>query len=278
MTKRKMAAIVAALAVALGASALHAQTPAPAPTSKPAKPGAPRNKPAAPQAAPHPAPSTGKSLCVASIIGHKFNVQTIGLMVFGNALEEASIESWGLDDALVRKVTQLMGRQYSVRRLDVPKSVLAAYEGRQELFKDRNVDFIAGLRAAAGSKCDFVLTATRGGSAYAGTNQTLYGLGVLNHGKPINERVYVFVTYDLILYNGKDFSRLRHTWPSTDPMIIGALVGPGIRGMYRRVDNALWPSSAQAAAQSEQLKSTTRALVEEGVSKSVPGMFTEAVN
>ena len=278
MTNLKMAAIAAAATITLGAGALYAQTPAPAPSPRPAKQSAQRAKPAAPQAAPQPAPSTGKSLCVASIIGHKFNVQTIGLMVFGNALEEASIQSWGLDDALLRRVTQLMGRQYAVRRLDVPQHVLAAYEGPQQLFKDRNVDFIAALRAAAGDKCDLVLTATRGSSGYGGTNQTLYGLGVLNHGRPINERVYVFVTYDLVLYDGKDFSRLRHTWPSTDPPVIGALVGPGIRGMYRRVDNAWWPGSAQAAAQSEPLKSTTRALVEEGVSKSVPGMFTEAVN
>ena len=278
MIKLKLAAIAAAAAITLSAGALYAQTPTPAPSPRPAKPSAPRAKPAAPQAAPQPAPSTGKSLCVASVIGGKFNVQTIGLMVFGNALEEASIQSWGLDDALLRKVTQLMGRQYAVRRLDVPKSVLAAYEGPQQLFKDRNVDFIAALRTAAAGKCDLVLTATRGSSGYGGTNQTLYGLGVLNHGRPINERVYVFVTYDLVLYDGKDFSRLRHTWPSTDPPVIGALVGPGIRGMYRRVDNGWWPGSAQAAAQSEQLKNTTRAMVEEGVGKSVPGMFTQAVN
>ena len=278
MLKLKMAAIAAAAAITLDASALYAQAPAAAPSPRPAKQSAPRAKPPASQAAPAPAPSSGKSLCVASVIGHAFNVQTIGLMVFGNALEEASIQSWGLDDALVRKVTQLMGRQYAVRRLDAPKHVLTAYEGRQEFFKDRNVDFIAALRVAAGGKCDLVLTATRGSSGYGGTNQTLYGLGVLNHGRPINERVYVFVTYDLVLYDGKDFSRLRHTWPSTDPPVIGALVGPGIRGMYRRVDNAFWPGSAQAAAQSEQLKTTTRALVEEGVSKSVPGMFTQAVN
>ena len=89
------------------------------------------------------------------------------------------------------------------------------------------------LRAAAGGKRDLVLTATRGSSGYGGTNQTLYGiLGALNHGRPINERVYVFVTYDLVLYDGRDFSRLRHTWPSTDPPVIGALVGPGIRGSY----------------------------------------------
>ena len=48
---------------------------------------------AAVQAKPKAHPG-GRTVCVASVIGHKFDVQTIGLMVFGNKLESATIEVW----------------------------------------------------------------------------------------------------------------------------------------------------------------------------------------
>ncbi len=206
MMKLKIAAIAAAAAITLSAGALYAQAPTPAPSPRPAKQSAPRAKPASPQAAPQPAPSTGKSLCVASAIGHKFNVQTIGLMVFGNALEEASIDS-----LVSRRRPRPQGHA-----TDGP-AICGAAAGRAEACvgglrgppgafqgPQRRISSPAS-RAAAGGKCDRVLTATRGSSGYGGTNQTLYGLGVLNHGRPINERVYVFVTYDLVLYDGKGF-------------------------------------------------------------------------
>src|SRR5688500_16146991 len=127
MTKLKMAAVAAAAAITLSASALYAQTPAPAPSPRPAKQSAPRAKPAAPQAAPQPAPSTGKSLCVASAIGGKFNIQTIGFTVFSNNVQTVAIDSWGLDDVAVRKTASIVSGRFAVRRISMPPSTFADF-------------------------------------------------------------------------------------------------------------------------------------------------------
>src|SRR4051812_44889619 len=124
--RTELAALAAALVICLsGSSATEAQTASPPP--KPAKQAVkPAKKPAqSAQPAEQTAPPGAQSLCVASLIGHKFDVQTIGIMVIGNALETAATDPWGIDDLTARKITQVMGKQYAVRRLTVPKTVLA---------------------------------------------------------------------------------------------------------------------------------------------------------
>ena len=44
--------------------------------------------------------SGARSVGVISAVGHKFAVQKIGITVFGNELNEATIDVWGIDDAV----------------------------------------------------------------------------------------------------------------------------------------------------------------------------------
>lgn len=268
----RWAAVTAAVIVCNAGVAL-AQTTAPQPAApKPAaKPAA--SKPAAkPAAAAKPAPTSGKSVCVASIIGHRFEVQTIGLMVFGNSLEGASADSWGVDDAAVRKVQQILGNGFSVRRLAVPKAALTEIETPRPgaFFRNESQDFVRTVAGGAG-KCDFYVTLSRIASSANGGNQYIAGLGIFTTGAPINERFYVFASYIVRLYDG-NFAQIKAVSPKPDwtPSIMAR---PGT--MFRQVDKSWWPASAQAAVQSAQLKNATRALVEEGLAKTLPGMLQQ---
>src|SRR5436853_5599209 len=80
------------------------------------------------QQASSPPTSAGKSVCVIPTVGHKFEVKKIGLMVFGNALDELAVDSWGIDELIVRKAGALLGKKYSVRRVNFSKATLAALE------------------------------------------------------------------------------------------------------------------------------------------------------
>jgi hypothetical protein len=110
------------------ASTALAQSPAP---PKKSSPPANRTKST-------PAPTTsGLGLCVVSLTSHKFEVQTIGLTVFGNSLEAADITTWGLDDLIVRKVSAIAGSRFAVRRLVLNKVGLSAYEApRKSISKE----------------------------------------------------------------------------------------------------------------------------------------------
>src|ERR1700755_2757096 len=80
------------------------------------------------QAASPPSRSAGKSVCFIPAVGHKFDVKKIGVMVFGNGLEEIGVDSWGIDELIVRKTGAVLGNRFSMRRVNLPKATLAALE------------------------------------------------------------------------------------------------------------------------------------------------------
>jgi hypothetical protein len=245
-----------------------AQTQAKPAAKTPAKPKA---QPTPRQTAAQLAPS-GKSVCVASALAYRFEVQKIGFMVFGNSLDGVAADTWGIDEAAARKIQEVLGREFAVRRVTVPKAALAELETRRIGFlRNENDDFMRAVAAGAG-KCDFSITLTRAATQYGGTNQSVAGLGIVRHDNPLFPRVYVFASYIIRMYDG-NLTALRSEKPTMHPLLVTPLTTPGLSAMYREADQSWWPEPAQAAAQSAQLKNATRALVEEGLAKKMPQMF-----
>lgn len=248
------------------ASAALAQSPPP-----PKKTVAPvaRAKSSSPNAAlavPRP------SVCVVSLIGNKFEVQTIGLMVFGNSLETVDITSWDLDDLVVRKVSAIAGSHFAVRRLILNKTALAAYQAPRKsilqggpLFRDANKEFVDLLKdaAASGPRCDLFLAIRRSTGSYGNTNQYLEGIGILNHDTGIFSAQILFSILDASVYEGTTYEQRAIKFVRTGPAIdLGeALTGPGIHGLYRRLDKSWLPNPPQAAAQNQKLRDATWALL-----------------
>lgn len=245
----------------IGGTSIAAAQQSPAPRAKPSA-----SKPAAPAAA---APS-GKSVCVATALGHQFNVQRVGLMVFGNALDKVPVE-WGIDDAAVRKVQDILGREYAVRRIPVSLDALRVLETQSSGFFGNRLDDFVKAAAAGAPKCQLYVTLTRGVSAVSGTNQAVAGIGILDHNTGLLRRIYVYASYVIRLHDA-NLTALRTESPTTDPMLVRGLTG-ALSAMYRSADDSWVPATPQAAAQSAQLKNTVRTLVEEGLAKKVGTMF-----
>lgn len=217
--------------------------------------------------------------CVASNLGQTFGVQKIGAMVFGNSLDQVAIGAWGIDDAAVRKASQILTKQFAVRRIYLSKTKQTGNEtrtGSWSFFRNSSGDPARVLRAAAGTgKCDVYLVLTRSSSSYGGTNQVLTGLGIVDH-SVLMERVYLFASYAIQIYDGKTFEVLKSDIPANEHSLVQGFTGPGINAMYRRVDKSWWPATPQAAAQSAQLRNATRELVEKGIAKMLPFMLQGA--
>ena len=246
----------------IGGTSIAAAQQSPAPRAKPSA-----SKPAAPAAAP-----SGKSVCVATALGNQFNVQRVGLMVFGNALDKVPVE-WGIDDAAVRKIQEILGSEYAVRRIPVPLDALRVLETQSSGFFGNRLDDFVKAVAAGAPKCQFYVTLTRGVSPVSGTNQAVAGIGILDHNTGLLRRVYVYASYVIRLHDA-NLTALQTESPTTDPMLVRGLTG-GLRAMYRSTDDSWVPATPQAAAQSAQLKNTARALVEEGLAKKVGTMFED---
>jgi hypothetical protein len=275
-TSTRLAAFAAALIIVCqSGAATQAQTasnPQPYPKPSAQVPAKPKAQTAPKQSAAQPAPS-GKSVCVASVIGQKFDVQKIGIMVFGNSLDKVAIDSWGVDDLAVRKIQDVVGRNYAVRRLPVSASALTLLEPKpfSGWVKDPMHDFLTAV-AGTGPRCAMYMTVTRAASQYAGTNQHVAGLGIFNHESPIFDRTHVFASFVVRAFDGETLKPLRSEKPTTDPIAVTALTG-GVSAMNRRVDKTWMPAPPQSAAQNAQLRSTTRALVEEGMAKATRTIF-----
>ena len=235
------------------------------PAKQTARPGTKRQTQAKETA--QPAPS-GKSVCVASTLGHQFAVQKIGMTVFGNALDKIAIDSWGIDEAAVRRIGQIAGKGYAVRRIAIPAAAAAEPNAPFSGWLSNPVEMRMRAIAAASPKCDVYVSLAPASRNYS--TQHLTGLGIVDT-SPIVDRIFVFASFSVVIHDGDTFSVLKVALPDAGLFSAGLMAAPS--AMYQQVDRSWVPATPQTAAQNAQLKNATRALVEEGLSKALSGVF-----
>jgi hypothetical protein len=222
-----------------------------------------------------PAPETAKvvekarTVGVISAVGSKFALQKVGITVFGNELNEVPIGAWGLDDAVVSRVSALLAKRFTVKRIAVPQGAFAAYEN-PAAFSDSSATLQGIVRKLAGSaNCDLYIVVTRSGVPFSGTNQVVAGVGMVEGGGLINpDNVTLYAVTTVHLYDGRTFERLIWQRPG---FAIGGSFGKVVNAPHRTLDRTWWPATPQAV-HSEKIKSATRALLVEGVAETIPGM------
>src|SRR5687767_12657722 len=69
-----------------------------------------------------------KTVGVISAVGSRFALQKVGITAFGNELNEVPIGAWGLDDAVASRVSAVLSKRFTVKRIAVPQEAFAAHE------------------------------------------------------------------------------------------------------------------------------------------------------
>jgi hypothetical protein len=209
-----------------------------------------------------------KTVGVISGVGHKFAVQKIGITAFGNELNEAPIDVWGIDDAVAAKVSSVLSPRFAVKKVTYPKEAFAPYE-KPAPFTNSDAVLQGIVRNVAGSqKFDLYIVVTRSGAPFGSSNQILSGLGIVEVGGLINaDNVHLFAITAVHVYDGRTFERLH--WARSEFQVDASLVGKVINGPYRTLDRSWWPTNPQVA-QNEKLKGATRALVEQSLATTIP--------
>lgn len=196
-------------------------------------------------------------------------------MVFGNSLDEVATGSWGIDDFVAGRIQGILSGKYAMHRLPLSGQNLNALEQAGAgglLFGGSSAAVSGPLSAAAGgAKCDIYITVTRSAATFAGTNQKVGGLGIVEQAG-LFERVYVHAIFDIRTYDS-NLAHLRTERAAMNPLLVSGLTPPGIYGMYTKVDASWFPAPPQSAPQSAQLKNATRELVGEGLTKTLPTML-----
>jgi len=209
-----------------------------------------------------------RTVGVISAVGSKFAVQKVGITVFGNELNEVAIESWGIDDAVARKVTAALGGRFSVRRINAPKGAFAEYDN-PAAFSDSST-LLQGIvrKLAASQNLDLVVVVTRAGVPFSSTNQTVAGLGMVEAGGALYaDNVHLYAVTTIHVYDGRTFERLH--WQRTGFEFGATLGGAVINAPTRKLDQTWWPATPRAV-HNDKLRAATRALVEQSVAAAVP--------
>jgi hypothetical protein len=221
------------------------------------------------------APETAKAVekartvGVISVVGSKFALQKVGITVFGNEMNEVPIGSWGLDDAVASRVSAVLGKRFTVKRIAVPQGAFDAFEN-PAAFSDSNAMLQATVRKLAESaNCDLYIVVTRAGTSFGGTNQFVAGIGMVEGGGIINpDNVTLFAVTAIHLYDGRTFERLLWQRPG---FAIGGSIGNVVNAPHRRLDRTWWPATPQAV-HGEKYKAAVRELLAESVGATVPEM------
>jgi hypothetical protein len=221
------------------------------------------------------APETAKAVekartvGVISAVGGKFALQKVGITVFGNELNEVPIGSWGLDDAVASRVSAVLSKRFTVKRIAVPQEALAAYE-KPAAFSDSDATLQGIVRKLAGSaNCDLYIVVTRAGISFSGTNQVVAGIGMVEGGGAINpDNVTLYAVTTVHLYDGRTFERLLWQRPGFS---IGGSIGNVVNAPHRTLDRTWWPATPQGV-NNEKYKAATRALLVDSVGAAIPEM------
>jgi hypothetical protein len=275
-------AFIAVLALLCLVGAVSAQNQAAPGTG--AAPGAPIVKPAAKKQPPKAKAATTaivaaeKGPCrlgVIPAVGDKFVVQKIGFTIFNNEFTEVPIDAWGLDEIVVARVRAAAGEGTAVRRLAYAKGTFTPYEHPgPALFRIPQNELTAIVRQiAANTGCERYVAITKLEGVLDGTNQTLLGIGILNHGTSLLSRTNLFVNISVTVFDGQTFAIHRNPPASLGAVLAGALQMTAMRGPHRELDNAQFPANAADAVNSSTLRDGTRTLLTETLDKALPAIL-----
>lgn len=254
-------AAIALLSIIAAGSVAAAQQPA-----KPKAPAAASPQPAQPNVA----GDGGKCIGVVSAIGDTFFLRKIGITVFGNGQGSVPVESWHIDDIVASKISAFLSKGWTVRRINYPKGAFASLDGQHALFYNYDDDLQGIVRKVTSStRCDHYAVVVKGSSNFGTTNQSIYGLGIVEATSILGASDYIHALFAIRIYDGRTFAVLGQRGASVEKWnLLSDFKGPGIRGPYRAVDNSLWPQSD--AAQSTKLRDGIRSLVEQALDATMP--------
>jgi hypothetical protein len=192
----RCAAIALLTILAVGSIAVAQQSPQPKTRAAVSPP------PAKPNAA-----DSGRCIGVVSAIGDTFSLQKIGITVFGNELNTVPIDSWQIDNMVITKISAFLSKAWTVKRISYPKGAFSSLDERQHPLFYNYDDDLKGIvrRVTSSTKCDHYVVVVKSSSRYGETNQSVYGLGIVESGASFLTFDLIYALYWIRIYDGQTY-------------------------------------------------------------------------
>lgn len=206
--------------------------------------------------------STIKSIGIVSAIGDQVTLKTLGIMVFGNAIDVGATDDWGVDDAAERIVRDQLGKRYDVRAIAHDRAAFRSDKPGVPASMPLTAALKSALRLPPGAPGpDAYVVITKSAVPYSLTNQFLYGLGLLQGGFGSTMSYAIF---RVTVVDGRDFTVLAQTTaqlPDATPF-------DSVHGPHELVDSAMWADTVAALKPTQ--RQAIKAELEKLVSFSLP--------
>jgi hypothetical protein len=257
----RLAALLLALSVVHSAPAQTVQPPAAAKVKTAVK------KPPLPKAMTGTPAASGPCIGVFPLLADRFEVKKIGITVFGNEFRKIAVDNWGLDDLVVERVRAAVSPGMAVRRIAYAQGAFDGYVPGIGMFQNLDTKAASIVRhAAAQTQCERYVVVTRAAAQYVG-NQSIFGLGIVNSGRPILSTTALHAVVRIHVHDGQTFAVLKSGTGSLGGSSF--LSGPPTR----KLDDSWWPEPPEAA-NTPAMRDATRKLLGEVLDKSLPEMLT----
>lgn len=182
-------------------------------------------------------------------------------MAFGNDIKDFPIDSWGIDDLVVRKARSLLNKGFDVRPVTYRRAAIASAPSGWSGLSDT-------LRAEVSPQLDAYIVVTKAAAQYGGTNQLISGLGIVEG--PFNH-YFIYAIFQVAMVDGRQFSAMARglaSLPGDKPC--NPMFKPFICGVNREVDRSWWPTSLNPASNQK-----LRGAMVEFIDKSLPNTLLQ---
>lgn len=213
----------------------------------------------------------GGTVCLMSSVGKKFELRKVGITVFGNEQKYISIADWKIDEQVYQKVKSLLGKRFSVKKIEFSEKVLeAAFDGTFGAFRDLAAQRRKVLgKKVTSTKCTLLLTILPGSSQFNSTNQYVSGLGLVDTDSIFGGSRLVYALSYLELFNARTMESLGRT---SGQIKEGIQLFTPIKGPYVEV-KAGPKMPPKAFATNPQTRKVVWTFLDRSLDKSVPGLF-----
>lgn len=147
------------------------------------------------------------------------------------------------------------------------KDAFAGYTPGIGIFQNNNAKVPAIVQQAAGqTHCQRYVVVTRAVAQYVG-NQSIFGIGVVNSGRPIRSLTQIHAVIRIHVHDGSTFAVLKSGTGSLN----GDNILTGGRNA-RALDDSRWPEPPEAA-NNPAMREAVRSLLAEILDKSLPELL-----
>jgi hypothetical protein len=174
---------------------------------------------------------TVKTVGIISAVGDDMSFASMGLTA-QNTFQRFPIESWGIDDLIVRQATSALNGRFQVQPVSYPRAAFAA-------IKDSSVAPVNLMRGdpfkklvrtdVAPQGLDAYIVITRARSNVDGGARKVEGIGFVNYGTLLESYSRIHALYEIRVIDGKTFDVIeKMVAPPLDRAGGAGLAGPSL--------------------------------------------------